>query len=79
MHMSLFNYDVSIICHQKLESIFILVTKNLAFSKILKHLIVSYGEVILTILVKNINNKKPTCHSTLFNVKFKGSDVDVEI
>ena len=46
--MSLFNYllinafrvfyDVSIICHQKLESIFILVTKNLAFSKLLKHL-----------------------------------------
>ena len=42
MHMSLFNYlpinafrliyDVSIICHQKLE------TKNLAFSKLLKHL-----------------------------------------
>ena len=49
MHMSLFNYlpinafrliyDVSIIYHQKLESIFILVTKNLAFSKPLKHLL----------------------------------------
>ena len=41
MHMSLFNYlpinafrlicGVSIICHQKLENIFIFVTKNLVF------------------------------------------------
>ena len=30
-------------------------------------------------LVRNINTKKPAYHSTLFNVKFKGSDVEVEI